>query len=690
MNINLEKIQYHTLLDPLRNALSFQNQTLIPFLTKCSNKDNSVFTLINAFAQYGNYGVIIPLNEIMSAVLSEDQLEWWAENFAKLPYSHQIQKISLNFHNNLIDSNFFSEDILSMSLSLMDVFLTLWKAYPKDLQQLIKDHPSCAICIMIPGTFQYNFDADFLDIIENYTLPHLFELIEKQPSVFSTDPIVKAIHKEAVYYYSSELGQHYKRVISKMVTPVLNLNFNELTSKQYDAYANILKDIMTNNAAIAYNLSLSWIDKLVKLCTYIDFYQLEPVSVGCRMLQYCVPVLMQCVGLDQPANQRIMELMNRLNTRENSDEIILLALYRAVCVGEKNTRSSLISRMKIVFDVTAPLNPVIRLLEDILVFYEELTKEIPLRFTTEGLAQLKASVEYQYNSFYTIYELYNAHPTSTLLDDVHWLSEKLFANEAIISFMKSKLEIVKNTNIEYSIRLQTVYEFNQLFSNLTAHLGRDTRVRLYPCLQILGFIPSEEDRYPKDEIFRVYNHQQEQELIALNKRFRAEIQHIPNFTSVAQFEHLDINDANEPSDTLIKKITIMEQRITNIEEYHIAFTSIINKLTQEGTQSYDIFMQALMNNRTGASEISEKISDISKSPYISKEMKEQLEQLHTFFERPFTTAEEYLRDQLRKRLIETFESFLGLIPYHSQFSRVFSSLVNLGKSINSLLDEVIP
>ena len=701
MNHIPDKILEHSYLMPLESLLILLDNSLPKFLTQIENMDESIFSTLTTLSHYGAYYILIPLNEMMTIWLDEKPLEWWNHHFLNLPNGKILMQITESFHEKMLPhhcpwpSESKKDGIPLSHISSAMMYEILWESYAQNTDILLIPKASSNLCLLIPGLFLPLLKKNFLEMLEEYAFPCLIDTVENLEKCPIPNKILSAIVKRAVFYYSSELGVRYKSVISRMISPVMQYTQEEFSNLRPQSYAAILQEEM-NHSFISFYLTQNWIEQLDILSQYIDKYMLQNPSS--QFLKQCIPTLMQCAGRNSDSSDRLFSLLPSLSTHEKSNQIILLALYRALCVETGSYPSRLLEKINSIFAETGPLNILIEILNDIVNFYTRFTRELPLRFDQTAFHTLQETSTEKDKIFYMIYEAYLPSSRYGILADVKWLSDHLFSNEKVIIFLNRQLEQVKDTALNYSTRLLAAAQFRQLFNGMATHLYSEARLHLPPCLEILK-IPltcNSEGESPQDEIFHLYSYSQIKELTDLNNRLRDAMEKIPSFYTVMQFESLNPSSPQELMlsglyDTLKGHDVLLDshkQRLEKIELSQKAAAQsiqyVLTFLTKNNIAAHDMLIEAFVHDYSLSLEFSGILHDLlAEKKSLQPDCARALETLNQILESAISHPEDYEYKIRKDLLAEAVTDFCSCIPVLSQLTGAAQCIKKLQQIFNA-------
>ena len=145
---------------------------------------------------------------------------------------------------------------------------------------------------------------------------------------------------------------------------------------------------------------------------------------------------MQCVGFNDDANDYLLDMLEQMNVRDRSNEVFLLALYRAVSIERFDHRSKLILAMEVIFSSKKIPSDLIDVFEDIIEFYKALSEEVPMRFQKEGVEKLLINASEFDKLFYMEYQYHLEYEIFDKIKYVKWAYECLMSGGRLVSTME--------------------------------------------------------------------------------------------------------------------------------------------------------------------------------------------------------------------------------------------------------------
>lgn len=118
------------------------------------------------------------------------------------------------------------------------------------------------------------------------------------------------------------------------------------------------------------------------------------------------------------------------------------------------------------------------------------------------------------------------------------------------------------------------------------------------------------------EVFHVYSHSQHTNLIELSKRLQTEMEHVPTYNTVYQFEQLKFEDTDSVNQlsAKIKYLCMQMEQIQKAQEYRDKIHNYILKYaSNKGDTLNQIIMGALIDNKELTLEFCNYIYEICKS-----------------------------------------------------------------------------
>lgn len=678
----------HVLFEPMRNFLICANQNAETFMEGICKQSESIIEMVRPLYHFGLTHVLIPLNELLACVLDKIQLKWWNNNLSGLKNYTWISRLQKQFHEKAISYARKYQFIgypypWSFYTSVAEMEKIVWDSYSDQVHSILQGYGDNKLGILIPGLYIYRLDEIYIKLLYEYTFPSLKEIIQKYDdyTVASNKYEVAAI-KLIVHMYASELGWRYFQTFSYSLRNILSLSEEELACMRYQEYKKIVL-CDDGQAVIASYLPKNWVHQLWMLTRYIKKYQLKGYSE--RALDYSMPILMQCIGLNDDAIEYLLDTLDQLSIKDKSSEIFLLSLYRAVSVNRFQNRTNIISIMEKIFTSNHIPVDLICVQEDILKFYKMLSNELPKRFQKEMLAELVTVADESDKVFYELYLLYpEAHIDD--IEHVKWLYDCLFSQEQIVSQMETLINQSKSIDVTYSTKILNVHTFNQLFYALTSHINDTVRIAVDACFRLLNI---DENKYPmiSREVFYVYSYRQHTLLIQLDKRLRTEIERIPFYSAALQFEKIKLEGSSNSKEMLER----IERHLKNLElllRYKDEIQNIVLKYAADkDTVLNRVIMQALINNKNLTLEFCNSVHDLCKSHeavHLPAESLKVLKAIGDLLEQAVSHPEEYQNRILKDEFLSALESFCDCVPGVSTISNLIQGINSLRKAFNPL------
>lgn len=536
MDERILKIINHPLFGPMLQYLRHDRTRAGQFLDQAAAEDPAVRDLLHLLAQYGAYDILIPLNELMRCVLPKPAQRCWAGWMNRLPGRKRLERMAKRFRSRLRQNN-----ISTLFLSVHRIYAMVWDICLPELERRPQPGHGCNLCGLLPGLHAPHLTADYLKMLEQYLFPALEEAVDGMDTALVQNRNRHDLVCYAVSCCAGELGWQYYCALSSVSRDVLRCSWSELSEMGYQQYRQMLCRGMENKT-IAFDPEHEWVRRMEQLCRLADKFRIDA-----RRLEMCLPVLLQCVGRNEDASSRLMEILDKCDAGTRSDGVLLQGIYRALSVEKGKKQQKLYSLLISIVSQSQMIRTAAEVVEDAQKFYKRFAGELELRFDAEGIAALLSQADLEDLPLYQICRKLVPDHVEQVYGEVVWLRDNVFGSGRAVAAFHRQLEIIRSENEPYSVRLKAVWDANALFGCLAGRLdgqAADVRLYLYRTLEILelpGLLGMAQERFAS-EVFELYTNSQIRQLRILQQRFDEVLQNLPDYVSVIEYEH------NSPED----------------------------------------------------------------------------------------------------------------------------------------------
>lgn len=690
------QISEHVMFNPMSRFLSLVKKDAETFLDSVQKRDESVIDMMKTLHHFGLYHILIPFYELVPCFLTGDLLSWWNSRISELENYSQLAGILNTFHEKAINyasKYFFIEEsyVWSFRSPVAVMEEMLWDSYCNDVDSLVKQNAKRNFGILIPGLYPRQLNEKYIELLENRVFPCLIDIIEQYYDCQTGLNIYEAAAiKLAINLYLNELGWRYYTTLSDSSKGVLELSEEELADMHYTEYRNILLHDDEQGTIAAY-LSVPWTIQLRKLARYAKKILLDNADIN--LLNWSLPVLMQCVGCNDDANDYLLELLEQMDVRDRSCEVFLLGLYRAVAVTRFDNHSKILFIMNAIFNSEKISNDLIDVFEDILKFYKTLTEELPKRFKKETLEELISCAGEEDKWFYENYLFYCEHNDDEYIEKVKWIYDHLFSDNKLISNFEKKLNMIKNPDSAYSTKILHTQQLYGLFASLTSHLRQEVRIAVSSCFMYLD-MQGIQYTIENNEVFMVYSRSQHLRLIELAKRLDFQMAHVPAYNTVEQFKHIQFEGTEttrQMFEKLENEVHLQRRRIEQIETVQKC-NDIIYKYILEYTSDKDgtlnqTIMGALVSNKELTLEFCNSIHEMCKSSvtmHLPSEKVDLLKKMGNLLELAVSYPMEYQNKIIKDEFLSAIKCFVECIPGAGNITSFTRGMYSLKKAFDTL------
>ena len=681
------------MLKPFEEYLQIINIKLDSFYNYIKEKNEECLRdLLKPLFHYGMISILVPLNEFSHSLLDEDQFEWWATIIKQFNNYHIIFSHAEAFHNSAYKSNNVSKDIpyaWSFSTSYANMQKMLWKAYKDHVNDYIIGDTSL-IGLIIPRLYYNHLGSDCLHFLDMYILPSLISELDgdadfsKKLSLYE-----KAVIKILVRIISQELGWRYYTVLSNRTRSILQYKEDDFYKLRNNEYRLLLFPNDGKSQIDGY-VTGNWAVSIDKINNYVNLLSIPGFSTN--ILKHIAPILYQCAGLNEKATDLLLNLLRSSDEYIPKSDIVLIALYRAVAIERSDTRSKLYENMMTVWGTNDIPSDLLMVIRSIVCFCNQISDEIPQRFSEVGVNKLISTSNRFDELFYIDYKHSLSNPN--VYDDINnlrLLSPLLFENRLVTYSMESLEAKINDQKLTYSDRIECIFIFYEIFSMLTYKYDTEPRIIPKRCLELLG-IDSPADSF-KDEIFKAYTYSQRAQLLSLHKQFLKVAGNIPYFSIVRVFESLSFDNTNDSfKENVMGAINSHEKILRRLQQEIKDYGTVLGYFL-EFAKDDDSFNTMMTNIFIRNPELTREfcdelylICDNSPEDNISREKAENLRSLGNLLEAAISHPDYYNNRITKEHFMNACEYIISCVPVASQALYATKAIRSLKKGIDNLED----
>ena len=679
------------MLKPFEEYLGIININLDNFYNCIKEKNEECLRdLLKPLFHYGMISILVPLNEFSQYLLDEDQFEWWLTIIKQFNNYHIIFSHAEAFHNSAyIFKNVFNDIpyVWSFSTSYAHMQELLWSAYKDYVNDYIIEDNSL-IGLIIPRLYCNHLGSDYLQFLDMYILPLLIsELNGDADFTKILNPNEKAVIKILVRIISQELGWRYYSELSKRTRSILQYKEDDFYKLRNNEYRLLLFPDDGKSQIDGY-VTVNWAESIDRLNNYINLLSIPGFSAN--ILKHIAPILYQCAGLNEKATDLLLNLLRSSDEYLSRSDIMLIALYRAIAVERSDIRSKLYENMMTVWGTNDIPADLLMIIHSIVCFCNQLSDEIPLRFTDVGVNKLISTSDRFDKSFYEDYKLSLSKPNAN--DDIknlRLLSPILFENHLVAYSMESLEAKINNQKMAYSDRLEYIFIFYELFSMLTYQYYSEPRIIPKRCLALLG-IDYPEDSF-KDEIFEAYTYSQRAQLVSLHNQYLKVAGNIPYSSIVRVFENLSFDNAdNSFKESMIGAINSHEQMLKRLQQEIRDYGTVFGyffKMAKDDESFNTMITNMFIRNPKLTKEFCDELYAIcvnSPDDNISRKKADNLNSLGKLLEEAISHPDYYNNKITKEHFMNAFENIISCIPVASQAFYATKAISSLKKGIENL------
>lgn len=526
-------------LRPLARFLNFYGKSVDWFIQQIDDgneEGNSVaIQMIDDFAQYGMFYILVPLNEAISTYMPTEFFETWKKQWDNLKYNSTIiHSIAAAFHAQLIEES--QNEYIGGELTKVVKYVRgcglhkkIWKSYPDSFWQYPQENSDIYLGMLIPGIYSVGLEQRYMDAVYDHAIPQLL-LLKRHINKFPTNKILQAVICETVLCYSSELGYQYYTLTS-VATKIIS---NSKLYENDEEYARFFENEVLKQSNFQLNMTSERVEILEKLGYCVE--QFGFVQPSCRSLLYFIPVAQQLVGKIQEASKKLIALHNQVDVNDKTTHLFLIAYYR-MWIREtgiaKQQASVILNGLN-----AGGLEDALRVYHDIADFYKQFCTEFAKRFDRKGIDALKAHSSEEDARFYWMWKkLYS--------NDIKnkWFFETFVKSNLLSQLFSFLLQKCESEQTDANKTLSWMYFMDSLFNPLISHLhiSNALHYELLSTLRInvdglvracndiilhqgLNFsqisIPQFQEQKGCIELFKIYSPSQIEVLIQLDTRIR--------------------------------------------------------------------------------------------------------------------------------------------------------------------------
>ncbi len=681
------------MLKPFEEYLRIINIKLDNFYNYIKEKDEECLRdLLKPLFHYGMISILVPLNEFSHSLLDEDQFEWWTTTIKQFNNYHIIFSHAEAFHNSAYKSNRVFKNIpyaWSFSTSYASMQEMLWKAYKDYVNDyIIRDNS--LIGLIIPKFYCNRLESDFLHFLDLHILPSLISDLDGDANFSKKlSQNEKAVIKILLRIISQELGWRYYSELSNKTRSVLQYKEDDFYKLRNNEYRLLLFPNDGRSQIDGY-VTVTWAESIDRINNYVNLLSISGFSTN--ILKHIAPILYQCAGLNEKATDLLLNLLRSSDEYISKSDIVLIALYRAVAIERSDTRSKLYENMMTVWGTNDIPSDLLMAIRSIVCFCNQISDEIPQRFSEAGVNKLISTSDRFDKLFYTdyMYSLSNQNVYDNI-NNLRLLSPILFENRLVAYSMEILEAKINDQKLTYSDRIECIFIFYKIFSMLTYKYDTEPRIIPKRCLELLG-IDSPVDSF-KDEIFEAYTYSQRAQLLSLHNQFLKVAGNIPYFSIVRVFESLSFDNTNDSFKENVMGAINSHEKILRRLQQEIKDYGIVLGYFLEFAKDDDSFNTMMTNIFIRNPELTREfcnelylIYDNSPKDNISREKAENLKSLGDLLEAAISHPDYYNNRITKEHFMNAFEYIISCVPVASQALYTTKAIRSLKKGIDNLED----
>lgn len=445
----------------LRKVLNYYGENIDWFIRQIGAGNPVAGQMINDFAKYGMFHILIPLNEVISIYMPKEFRELWQEQWDNLKYNSTIvHSVAESFHTKMIEkSQYMGKNIAEVVKCDCGVHLykKIWESYPESLLQYPQESSDIYLGMLIPGIYSVGLEQHYMDAVFEIAIPQLLTL-KSRIVKFPRNKILQALIYEAVLCYSSELGWQYYVLTSKVAEKIIKKAGKCENDKQY---AHLFESAVLSQSNIRLNMTPQRVEELEELSRCAEQFGFTEPS--CRKLLYFIPVALQLVGKNQEASKKLIALHNQGDINIKTESVFLLAYYRMWVRGTGQVKK----RASVILDGFNPgeLDDILKLYQDIVDFYRQFCSEFAKRFDKKGLDELLA---HSSECDLPFYQRWNPKDEWNI-----WFFNAFVESGILIQIFEFLLQKCEEVQTNVNEMLSWMYLLDSLYYPLVSHINPD-------------------------------------------------------------------------------------------------------------------------------------------------------------------------------------------------------------------------